>query len=302
MELFQAKPKCSAIPVPVMNPGTTDVVLPKHTLIGFLIPVTQVGTPLTEDSQTAGGSDNQTDSATERRTGDRSEPQTCSRSGDGNAARSDTPDAPVSGLSKGCTNLAPSDGKPVRCMPPECREEDEFRAWLEEKRQRELALAPDTNVPRTLVQSPRLPPEAEQKLTDRFYQKRWTDCSDTESDRSETGTDGQTGRRPSGRDPGLGREPGAPIAGCDSQPLVPPHLKKLYERRLDCIQEEEERPALVSFLREYEDVIARDANDLGRSGAVQHRIDTGDAIPIKQQKEGGTGGSGQDAPSGRDRA
>ena len=83
MELFQAKPKCSAIPVPVMNPGTTDVVLPKHTLIGFLIPVTQVGTPLTEDSQTAGGSDNQTDSATERRTGDRSEPQTCSRSGDG---------------------------------------------------------------------------------------------------------------------------------------------------------------------------------------------------------------------------
>ena len=314
-------PRCSEIPVPVMNPGTIDVVLPKYTLIGFLIPVQQIETPLTETSQTAGESDDRTGSARGRRDGRQSEGQTgnptgadsadrfgdrsgsalgrrngrqsedqtggptgadsADRTGQPNIVRTDAFEVLVSEHSASGANLAPSVGEPVRCVAPECREEDEFRAWQEEKRQRELALAPDTNVPRTLVESPRLPPEAEQKLSDRFYQKRWTDYSDTESAPSQTGTDEQTGRRPSGRDTYTGREPVAPITGSDPQSLVPPHLKKLYERSLDCIQEEE-RPALVSFLREYEDVFARDANDLGRSSAVQHRIDTGDAMPIKQ--------------------
>ena len=74
------------------------------TFLGLLVPVEQVGTPLTDDSQTASESDDQTGSAPERRIGRQSEPQTGSRSGDGsadwsgdgNTARSDTPDAPVS--------------------------------------------------------------------------------------------------------------------------------------------------------------------------------------------------------------
>ena len=41
-------------------------------------------------------------------------------------------------------------------------------------------------------------------------------------------------------------------------------------------------PALANFLCEYQDVFARDGDDLGRSKVVQHRIDTGSSSPIKQ--------------------
>ena len=43
-----------------------------------------------------------------------------------------------------------------------------------------------------------------------------------------------------------------------------------------------ERARLEELLEEFEDIVAKDSSDLGRTDKVYHRIPTGDAAPIKQ--------------------
>ena len=46
--------------------------------------------------------------------------------------------------------------------------------------------------------------------------------------------------------------------------------------------EKEEQLKLLEALPRYQDVFARSDNDLGRTGQVKHKIETGDARPIQQ--------------------
>ena len=64
---------------------------------------------------------------------------------------------------------------------------------------------------------------------------------------------------------------------------VPSHLEKLYAETIVHLEDEEDRRTLAEFLVEYQDVFATSSADLGQTGEVQHRIDTGDSAPIKQQ-------------------
>ncbi len=45
----------------------------------------------------------------------------------------------------------------------------------------------------------------------------------------------------------------------------------------------EERERMENLLNEHQDVFAKNSGDLGLTTLVEHRIDTGDAVPIKQQ-------------------
>ena len=45
-------PKCATIPVPVLNPGSTVVTLPRLALLAFMIPVEQVGPPMPRSGNT----------------------------------------------------------------------------------------------------------------------------------------------------------------------------------------------------------------------------------------------------------
>ena len=63
---------------------------------------------------------------------------------------------------------------------------------------------------------------------------------------------------------------------------VPEHLVELYAASVDNLETEAHREQWACFLVEYQDVFAKSADDLGRTGVVQHRIDTGGHPPIKQ--------------------
>ena len=154
----------------------------------------------------------------------------------------------------------------VRAYDPENRAEEEWLAKEYEKDRREKDLYPDTNVPRTLVRSPREAPSEEVEIGEQFYRKQWSDLSDSEAERS--GSD-------------LPPPLEAVKATDDLTNSVPPHLRQLYTESAEQIGETE-RPALAKFLQKYEGVFARDADDLGRTNVVQHYIETGDARPIKQ--------------------
>ena len=68
----------------------------------------------------------------------------------------------------------------------------------------------------------------------------------------------------------------------ESTDQVPEYLLDLFERsvvNLDAVQ----RRGLVNLLLEYADVFAKSADDMGRTGLVKHRINTGDAQPIRQR-------------------
>ena len=65
--------------------------------------------------------------------------------------------------------------------------------------------------------------------------------------------------------------------------FIPHHLQKLY---IDSCKarglSQTNRNQLAEFLRQNADVFARSSHDLGHVTTVKHRIDTGDAAPIKQ--------------------
>ena len=63
---------------------------------------------------------------------------------------------------------------------------------------------------------------------------------------------------------------------------VPKHLEVLYEKSIANLEKEEQLKLLEALLR-YQNVFARSDNDLGRTGQVKHKIETGDARPIRQK-------------------
>lgn len=97
---------------------------------------------------------------------------------------------------------------------------------------------------------------------------------------------------------GSPKETGTPSADTTSPPLprtgfdpggaapkdtdMPAHIQGLFERSTEHLNAEQSAQ-LASLLVEFQDVFARDDFDLGCFTAVKHKIDTGDAKPIKQR-------------------
>ena len=71
-------------------------------------------------------------------------------------------------------------------------------------------------------------------------------------------------------------------AQCDEVITVPDHLGDLYERSKLNLSDGEQLQ-LAGFLREFEDVFAKNEYDLGNFTAVEHCIDTGESKPIRQK-------------------
>jgi hypothetical protein len=72
-----------------------------------------------------------------------------------------------------------------------------------------------------------------------------------------------------------------PLSSTPDLSSVPDHLKQLYNRSLENLKGEEESMALQHLLCAYSDVFAQHDFDLGEFSAIMHRIDTGDAPPVK---------------------
>ena len=66
------------------------------------------------------------------------------------------------------------------------------------------------------------------------------------------------------------------------EPEVPPHLQKLWERAKMNLDEAQQQQLLI-LLCEFSGVFAQHEFDLGDFTLIEHRIDTGDAAPIKQK-------------------
>ena len=82
-----------------------------------------------------------------------------------------------------------------------------------------------------------------------------------------------------------GEVPGfTPTQGVNLENLstVPGHLEVLYSATLQELETEAQAQELASFLNDHQAVFAKHDDDLGRTGVVQHQIDTGDHPPIKQ--------------------
>ena len=63
---------------------------------------------------------------------------------------------------------------------------------------------------------------------------------------------------------------------------VPEHLEVLFEQSITNLEKEEQLKVLEALLR-YQDVFTRSDSDLGRTSQVKHKIETGDARPIRQK-------------------
>jgi hypothetical protein len=59
-------------------------------------------------------------------------------------------------------------------------------------------------------------------------------------------------------------------------------LRKLYEGSIKEVHDEEDRKKIAQMLEDYQDVFSSPDKPLGRTSLVQHRIPTGDAVPIRQ--------------------
>ncbi|CAC5418988.1 unnamed protein product [Mytilus coruscus] len=66
-----------------------------------------------------------------------------------------------------------------------------------------------------------------------------------------------------------------------SSETLPSHIKDLFNKSTVHLQEKEKQQ-LKELLHVYSDVFAKSADDLGRTNRVQHRINTGTALPIRQ--------------------
>ena len=70
-------------------------------------------------------------------------------------------------------------------------------------------------------------------------------------------------------------------ADSTSASVVPPHLIDLYERSV-VSPNEDEAGELAKLLTEFADVFATHDADLGKFSVIQHKIDTGNARPVRQ--------------------
>jgi hypothetical protein len=64
--------------------------------------------------------------------------------------------------------------------------------------------------------------------------------------------------------------------------MVPEHLRELYRQGCEELDGEHEE-GLAKLLMEFQDVFAIDDLDMGKTGLIQHKIDTAGAHPIKQR-------------------
>ena len=63
---------------------------------------------------------------------------------------------------------------------------------------------------------------------------------------------------------------------------LPDHMSDLFERSCDNLNEEQ-KIVLKQLLMKYPDVFSKSKGDIGLTNLVEHKIDTGDAKPIKQR-------------------
>jgi hypothetical protein len=68
----------------------------------------------------------------------------------------------------------------------------------------------------------------------------------------------------------------------DGNGAVPEHVQGLYEEGCKELSEEGKRE-LKELLKEYGDVFAVSDLDMGKTGLIQHTIDTAGAHPVKQR-------------------
>ena len=88
---------------------------------------------------------------------------------------------------------------------------------------------------------------------------------------------GQTSRSPQHHQPKI-RRTGRRKE--EDEEEVPPHLVELVQSS-EVGWSKEERKAIRKLLRDYEDVFSKSEFDLGRTHLIEHRIETGDAPPVK---------------------
>ena len=67
----------------------------------------------------------------------------------------------------------------------------------------------------------------------------------------------------------------------DEQPMKDEKWKSSLQGNLEGLSEDQ-RGQFVSLVTEYEDIFAKDSSDLGKTGLLEHTIDTGDCKPVKQ--------------------
>ena len=67
----------------------------------------------------------------------------------------------------------------------------------------------------------------------------------------------------------------------ERQVSVPAHLRDLFEHSAQHL-DEKQRKQLAGMLHQYGDIFSAFKGDVGRTGLVKHKIDTGNARPIKQ--------------------
>lgn len=70
-------------------------------------------------------------------------------------------------------------------------------------------------------------------------------------------------------------EPTSPDEG------LPEHLKDLYLRSATGLTDDQQHQ-LHNLLLEFQDIFSRGPHDLGRTGVTKHKINTGDAPPVRQ--------------------
>ena len=63
---------------------------------------------------------------------------------------------------------------------------------------------------------------------------------------------------------------------------LPEHLQELYMSSKTDLNEEQQCTFLNLLIR-YQNVFSKNRSDLGKTDLVQHKIDTGDAVPFKMQ-------------------
>ncbi len=63
---------------------------------------------------------------------------------------------------------------------------------------------------------------------------------------------------------------------------LPSYLESLYENSIKDLTSEDEKTKVYNLLWENTDIFSQGPNDLGRTKLVKHKINTGNAKPIKQ--------------------
>ena len=69
----------------------------------------------------------------------------------------------------------------------------------------------------------------------------------------------------------------------EANQTVPEHVRQLYQESLPTLTTPAQRTCLARLLNDYQDVFARNTDDIGRTNWVKHVIETGDAKPVHQR-------------------